>query len=888
MASSKQAAPQAPQIPDYELLRLIGRGSYGDVWLARGVTGVWRAIKIVWRDRFPDAGPFEREFKGLKEFTAISLGQSVQMALLHVGRNDQAGYFYYVMELADDVKSGQTIDPPNYIPLTLAELRQRGTRTSAAECIRLGIELARALSGLHGRGLVHRDIKPSNIILVGGVAKLADIGLVAPTTDARTFVGTDGYVPPEGPGSPAADIYALGKVLFELSTGFDRQEFPQMPPGMHRLPDRRSLLELNEVILRSCDALPENRYRDGTALLADLEALARGHSLRGRRLRRMALPILAGCAAAVVAALLWQRHRVASVYKAQAAAAPASSVAAAEPIAMPEKSVAVLPFANLSAEKDSEYFADGVCEDVLTNLTAIQALRVSSRTSAQQYRDTKKPIPQIARELRVRYILEGSVQRSGNEVRVHGQLIEAATDKHVWAKSYSGNIDRLFALQAGIATDIADALHAVLSPDEKTTLERKPTENLEAYTIFMQGRAISHRSLLGGSLFAAAAKFREAVKMDPNFAEAWAALSTALTQLYFFEEDQSAESLASAKQAIDTAVRLAPDRPHIIESLGGYYFFGERDYTRATEQYLRLAQIEPHSAEVPHMLGLIQVHQGRWVDAIANSRRAVAMDPANVIIARSLILKLQWVRRYQELAELTDRLVREYPDEEEYWATRAQNAFNIDGSTALMAEFDRREFGPERAEHVLFLRRRLARMRGDFAAAVRYDHEASIFGHLGGWIQQMPAAISLENAGDVTGAQTLVRSIIEKMKAQAVREPDNSLLQAWLGQGYALLGEKELALGCAQRSLDLMPESKDSVFAVNNLILAGAVWARVGDKERALATFARCLQMPGGEHVSSARCGVSEAPNDISWRPIMNDPRYQALLADPKNNAPLR
>jgi TolB-like protein/cytochrome c-type biogenesis protein CcmH/NrfG len=890
LLARKTGDTAAPQVPDYELVRIIGRGSYGDVWLARGLTGLWRAIKIVWRERFTDAGPFEREFKGLKEFAAISLGDSIQMALLHVGRNDAAGFFYYVMELADDVERGPAIEPASYVPLTLGALRQVRGRQLAPESIRLGVAVARALASLHAHGLVHRDIKPSNIILVGGVPKLADIGLVAMMTTAQTFVGTEGYIPPEGPGAPGADVFALGKVLFELSTGLDRQEFPQLPPELNRLPDRRGLLELNEIILRACDPLPEKRYRDGAALLVDLAALDAGHSLRGRRQRRRVLGAATAAAVMAVGGFFFLRGK----NSAPAIAPPApDAVIKVEstpppPLTAPEKSLAMLPFANLSAEKDSEYFADGIAEDILTDLSGIKALRVASRTSAQQYRNTKKALPQIARELNVRFILEGSVQRSGTSVRVHGQLIAAATDEQVWAKTYSGDLTRIFELQAEIANDIASALHAVLSPEEKTNLARKPTENLQAYTAYMEGRAITHRSPLGGRLFGAVAKFQQATKLDPNFVEAWASLSYCTAQLYFFEEDHSPERLAATKEAVDHAVRLEPDHPEVIDALGSYYFFGLRDYDRAEEQYARLAKLQPNSATVPQSLALIQSHQGHWVDSVANARRALALDPASLSMARGLMLRLQWVRRYDELETVAARLVHDYPDEEEFYAIRAQNAFNATGSTTLMAEFDRHQFPPDHAEHVLFLRRRLARIRGDYSAAVRFDHEAAIFGaNPGSWIQQVPAAISLANAGDLPAAQTLIRSIIDGMTAQATREPNNSLLQAWLGQAYALLEDKDRALQSVQRSLDLMPESLDALFGVETLIMAGAVWAHFGDKERALAVLAHALQTAGGEHVYSARVGAGEAPADISWQPLVDDPRFQALMADPKNNLPL-
>jgi serine/threonine protein kinase/WD40 repeat protein len=272
-----------PVIPDYELLRMVGRGSYGDVWLARGVTGVLRAVKIVWRDHFDEPQPYEREFKGLKEFAAISMLESRQLALLHVGRNDAAGFFYYVMEPADDAETGRDIDPVRYVPNTLKEVRARRGRLPAAEVVALGVELSRALAGLHTRGLVHRDIKPSNVILVGGAPKLADIGLVTNASEAMTFVGTEGYVPPEGPGAPAADVYSLGKLLYELATGLDRQDYPRLPPEFGAMPDRKQLLELNEVFLRACEPDARRRHRDANALLDDLLLLQAGRSVRRLR-----------------------------------------------------------------------------------------------------------------------------------------------------------------------------------------------------------------------------------------------------------------------------------------------------------------------------------------------------------------------------------------------------------------------------------------------------------------------------------------------------------------------------------------------------------------------------------------------------------------------------
>ena len=277
-------ATTPPHIPDYALLRMVGRGSYGDVWLARSATGLFRAVKIVWRARFQDIAPYEREFNGLREFAHITAGETQQLSLLHVGRNERAGFFYYVMELADDVITGREIDPSCYEPLTFRYFRDRQIVPPARDVVSQATELARGLVELHSTGHVHRDIKPSNIIVVHGRPKLADIGLVTLASEAMTYVGTEGFVPPEGPGTAAADIYSFGKVLYELATGRDRNDYPRLPENFGSRDDRAVLLELNEIILKACAPRPEERYPDVESMLGDLQLIEAGRSVR--RLRR--------------------------------------------------------------------------------------------------------------------------------------------------------------------------------------------------------------------------------------------------------------------------------------------------------------------------------------------------------------------------------------------------------------------------------------------------------------------------------------------------------------------------------------------------------------------------------------------------------------------------
>lgn len=279
---SDRSAP--PPIPDYALLRRIGQGAYGEVWLACGVTGLFRAVKIVWRDRFASHVPYEREYAGLTRFAAISLAAPRQLALLHIGRDDAAGLFYYVMELADDAERGRDLEPTTYRPCTLKALRDQHGALPAAEVVGLGVDLALALDELHRHGLVHRDIKPSNVIFVGGVPKLADIGLITLATADASHVGTAGYLAPEGPGSHCADVYALGKVLYELATGLDRQDYPRLPTDLGERPDREALFELNEVVMRACQHDPARRFASAGSMLEDLRLLQAGRSVR--RLRR--------------------------------------------------------------------------------------------------------------------------------------------------------------------------------------------------------------------------------------------------------------------------------------------------------------------------------------------------------------------------------------------------------------------------------------------------------------------------------------------------------------------------------------------------------------------------------------------------------------------------
>src|SRR5262245_1289569 len=317
VSAPTRAAP--PHVPDHELLRPIGGGSYGEVWLARNAMGTYRAVKVVYRSRFDNDRPFEREFSGIQKFEPISRTDGGLVDILQVGRNDAEGYFYYVMELADPVLGSEFPVPGSaggrqvatlnsqletYVPRTLRhDLVHRG-RLPFDECVQLGLSLTSALAHLHKSGLVHRDIKPSNIIFVKGLPKLADIGLVTEVGDAKSFVGTEGFIPPEGQGKAAADIYSLGKVLYEISTGKDRQAFPEPPTCLVEMPEQKELSELNEVILKACENDPRKRYKTAEEMHADLALLRGGKSVRHLRLVEKRLRFMTRASVATIAVIV--------------------------------------------------------------------------------------------------------------------------------------------------------------------------------------------------------------------------------------------------------------------------------------------------------------------------------------------------------------------------------------------------------------------------------------------------------------------------------------------------------------------------------------------------------------------------------------------------------
>ena len=554
--------------------------------------------------------------------------------------------------------------------------------------------------------------------------------------------------------------------------------------------------------------------------------------------------------------------------------------------AVSDKSVAVLPFENMSEDKDTNaFFADGIHEDILTNLALVKGLRVVSRTSVMQYRGATKPIREIAKELGVAYILEGSVRRAGNKVRVTGQLIHAATDEHIWAKSYDRDITDIFAIQGELAQAIAGALSEAISPEERALLERRPTENADAYDLYLKARKMREDGY--GSLAVTEPLLRAAVELDPRFAVGWAELGRLQANAFFADEDHTDARLAKAKEAIETAIRLAPDDPTVIENTGDYYYYGYRDYTRAAQQYLRLAQLKPNDPVMYYSLALIHRRQGHWADSLVNFRRAVELDPADLPHANQFLQFLFGTRHYDEGEALGRRITQAFPDRVLPAGFLAITEFLHTGATQGVESFLGQKFAPGDAELFVWTSKIDARMTGDLTEVLRLDREHPYVERVGyaHWQQDVDAAQDLWESGERDASRAKIDSVMPVMTAELARQPLNASLWESLAEAHAIKGEKDEAIRCSEKAMELIPESRDAVEGPGIALFHASVLAQVGEKDRALAEFTRLINVPyTGANVHVARNGIWF---NASFRALRGDPKFEALLNDPANNAPV-
>ena len=563
----------------------------------------------------------------------------------------------------------------------------------------------------------------------------------------------------------------------------------------------------------------------------------------------------------------------------------------------PEKSIAVLPFENLSEDKSNAYFADGIQEEILMRLAKIANLKVISRTSTQRYQSRPGNLAEIAKQLGVTNILEGSVQKAVNQVRVNVQLINAQTDSHFWAETYDRRLTDIFGVESDIAKGVAESLQAKLTGREEQALAVKPTNNAEAYDAYLRGLAFEARSYFtySSDLVRKAADFYErAVQLDPNFALAWARLSRANANLYFGRGVEATSTRRdAAKSALEHAQKLEPNSPETSLALGYYQYWVLRDYGSATTTFGRVSKVLPSSSEVPYALALVTRREGHWDESIAHFEQALAVNPRHVALLMDAAETCAMDRQFPAALKLYDRALDITPNDPDAMGAKAsiyQAQGNLPEAAKLLVDVNAGTPAQFRFETKI-IQLRLERNLGE---AVRLLQARVAQFHFGSQDEKVSEQVSLalmqRVAGDISGAKItaqqtrdtlehLDRGQSDNVQARAPRARADVALQ--LSLAYALMGEKDSATKTAERAIMLLPRANDAAAGPlyeENLALIETI---VGDNSLAISAFTQLLQTAysswyyGPAPITPALLGL-----DPIWDPLRNDQRFQRLCEE--------
>ena len=550
------------------------------------------------------------------------------------------------------------------------------------------------------------------------------------------------------------------------------------------------------------------------------------------------------------------------------------------------KSIAVLPFENLSDDKSNAYFATGMQDEILTRLAGIHDLKVISRTSTQQYASHPPNLKIVAEQLGVATVLEGSVQRADGKVRINLQLIDARSDSHLWAQNYDRDLKDVFAVQSDVAEKVADALKAQLLPAESARIASVPTQNPEAYDLYLRAnvyyqRVYDQAALTSTQMPLAIALYQQAFAKDPGFALAAAMLAQAHMRTYWDLPDYSEVRLAAAKAAAEQALALQPDLGEAHEALGLYWYYGHRDYTQALQQLDIARKTLPNSASVEAYAAAIARRQGRWDDAIAGYQRAIVLDPRSSLSIDQLAYTYMNLRRYAEADQVFARAVAATHDPTDEQISRAYSTVMWRGDLApLRAALGSLTAGSDDYAGNARSFFQLGWWSRDYSAAAKTaqtDTAASWSGQSDETFpRQLYLAWAYQAAGDSAKAQPLYAEVRTQMQAALRQRRDDADLHLTLGFAAAGLGLKEEAIREGRKAIDLMPMSRDALSAPGYLAFLAQLYVRVGENGQAIDTLRQLLAVPsGGGEISLALLKL-----DPIWDPLREDARFLKMIAD--------
>jgi len=866
---------------DYELLEEIGRGGQGVVYRAhqRSLNRTV-ALKVI------GLGPWTTEAH-LKRFrreaeAAASLEHPCVVPIYEVGERD--GSCYFSMKF---VEGGQLDEVAERQPIPIRH------------SVELIAKLARTVQYAHQHGILHRDIKPGNILLdQDGEPRLTDFGFAQlveaenTITGTMDVMGTPSYMAPEQAAggrtklSSATDVYGLGAVLYQLLTGHPPfaggtthetiRLLLDTEPRPPRLWNRKIDREVSTICLKCLEKDPKRRYSSALALAEDLEHWLKHEPIQAKRSgffshskkwvqRKPAIAALTASLAALGAAMGW------NVWQSGLFHAP------------PEKSIAVLPFENLSRDPDNIYFADGVQDEILGNLARVADLKVIGRTSVMQYKSgVARDLRQIARQLGVAYVLEGSVQRSGNQVRINAQLFDGRNKRSLWGQTYDGDIADFFAIQSRIALGIANQLHASLSQNEKGEIERPPTKDITAFDLYTRAKQL----FLGASvnfnststLLQAHDLLNEVVARDPSFFRAFCQLAFVHDALYFFGHDQTPARLAQAEAALDAASRIRPDAGETYLARAWNLYWGHLDYNGALAELEVARRTLPNDVQVLFLTGLVQRRQGHWKESTQSFEHAANLDPRNFGVLQSIEGNYATLGRYVEQKVWLDRILSLEPDDA--------------GTKVILAEVDFQQKADTRPLHQTI-------------ESVRATNPAAVPGIAHWWLacalaERDVAAVKdaliahredeINLGNDVFCTRPFIEGVIARMtkdddKARsaftAARAEQEKIVQsqpnfgpAWcvLGLIDAALGHKEEALREGRYAVELMPVAKDAVRGPAIIKYLAMIGAWTGDKNLAYQQLAILAHPPSPLTYGQLKLMPF-------WDPLRGDPRFEKIVA---------
>jgi serine/threonine protein kinase/cytochrome c-type biogenesis protein CcmH/NrfG len=918
----------------------LGHGAMGTTYRATDTTLQRKvALKIV---RIAGTEPsHEARERFLREARAAATLRHENIAtVFQFGIREETGQLFYAMELIE----GETLE----------ERVRRAGPLDVRTTIGIAQQVTAALIAAEKRGVIHRDLKPANLMLVSAdddvsekgarhvatglwpvpgmramnrwnwtahravattskpTVKIIDFGLAkALNTPAdpthvthHGFVGTPAFASPEQFEDSAldvrSDIYSLGVTLWFALTG--KTPFAgRSVEEIHRAQSgSRRTLPIDQLkaahvpyrlrsLLKSILAI-EPAARPGTReLAAQLQRCV--DEVSGVRRKRVAL---AAAAILILGAFFvfswWQTgHR---------------PVATAFTPSIPEKSVAVLPFENLSRDPDNAYLAGGIQEEILTHLAKIAELKVISRTSTQQYQSKPANLSEIAKQLGVTNILEGSVQKAADQVRVNVQLVNAQTDSHLWAETYDRKSTDIFGLESEIAKRIAESLQAKLTGREEQALAAKPTNNPEAYEAYLRGLAFEARTIYHTDLRTEAIGFYErAVQLDPNFALAWARLSRAQAFLYGEGADTSPPTRRdAAKSALENAQRLEPNSPETLLALGYYQYRVLGDYGLAKTTFKELSKLLPGNSEIPAALGRITQSGGHVDESIAYFEQGLALDPRNMDLLVGAAATYAMLRQFPVAIKLYDRALAVIPNDPELIALKAtmyQAEGNLQESAKLLIDVNERTTSGMAFEKKL----NQLRLERNYAEAIRllqarraqvpsaFEMEISTFPPADAVkiLYMFHLAFAQRLVGDIAGAKVTAGQLRNTVEPDTKEQPDNPDPEVELALADALLGERDSALREAERAIMLSPNSKVGVPASAIMLSPGGAYEEIlaliqtvlGENSRAISTLTRLLQTPYGSLIyGTAPVTPALLRIDPLWDPLRADPAFQKLCEE--------